>query len=183
MKRTPGEADDFLLNKLEKVSLVDTKKSEWWTLRKVTVNATNKTTTQEIDKYETDNKSYTPYCSNKSRYSEYLEESSSFKSSVDAYSFSKTGKRVSDASVSKFGNKRVSLESEHKNESKGSSNINKAHCGKHSLNIDDIIFQKYYFVCKFTNIFQLPRYQEKTLHSLPKSIPPAWKMNCMSKVT
>lgn len=136
MKRTPGEADDFLLNKLEKVSLVDTKKSEWWTLRKATVNTKSKTTTEEIDKYETNNKSYTPYCSNKSRYSDYLDESSSFKSSADAYSFNKPGKRVSDANVSRFGNKRVSVESEHKNESKGSSETNKSHfgkCNKHIL--------------------------------------------------
>ncbi|KAJ8917136.1 hypothetical protein NQ315_012628 [Exocentrus adspersus] len=113
LKKTPREGHDLLLNKFEKVSLLDTNKNEWWTLRKTPGNGD---VTRKVPVQETDcNKSYAPCYSNKS-HSEYLQDSS-FRSSGDAYSFNKYGKRVSDASVSKFGNKRVSVGSEHANES------------------------------------------------------------------
>ncbi|KAJ8932971.1 hypothetical protein NQ314_014302 [Rhamnusium bicolor] len=121
MKKTPGEADDFLLNKLEKVSLVDTKKNEWWILHKASLNTINKSNTQENEKYEVSDKSY----SNKSHYSDFLDESSSFKSS-EASSVNKFGKRVSEASVSRFTNKRLSIDSEPKSESKTSCDTNKS---------------------------------------------------------
>lgn len=108
------ESDDFLLNKLEKVSLIDTTQNEWWVLRRVPSTITNSLQEQEeIDKCEAYNKSYVPP-SYKSRYSDILDESSYYKNSTD--SFNKHGKRLSDVNVSKIGSKRISVDSDSKSE-------------------------------------------------------------------
>lgn len=69
---TNTDLDDYLLTKLEKVSLADEKQNEWWILRKISLN----TEEENICEQETDNKQFS---ATKSQYfSDLLNDSKSF---------------------------------------------------------------------------------------------------------
>ncbi|CAG9853978.1 unnamed protein product [Phyllotreta striolata] len=109
------EIDDPILNKLESVSLTDSKKTEWWTLRKVQELKQYCQETKEPDRIE--NKSF--MTSNyRRRYSDISDDSFSLKSNVDV-SLNKFGKRLSDVNSSKFSNKRLSVDNEPRDKSDG----------------------------------------------------------------
>lgn len=110
-----SDLDELLLNKFEKVSLADTKRTEWWILRKVQEQKHYHKETAEIDKIEI--RSYINPGNYKSRYSD-VEDSLSLKSHSDT-SFNKFGKRLSDVNASKFSNKRLSVENELRGEKSG----------------------------------------------------------------
>ncbi|XP_074033388.1 anaphase promoting complex subunit 1 isoform X2 [Leptinotarsa decemlineata] len=118
VKKNPLELDDLILSKLQKVSLIDKCNNEWWILRKATLNTHFKSETCNIDKIET-NKSYSHQSSYKSRYSDFINETSSLHSNWEQ-SFDRFGKRLSEASTSKFINRRLSVDSDSKSDSKTS---------------------------------------------------------------
>lgn len=127
-----GETDDFLLNKFKKVSLIDGKQNEWWILRKV--NTTSSLVSQEHEdysKYEVYDKSYNRESISKTRPSEILDESSGFRTGVEM-SFNKFGKRLSETSSAKSCNKRLSVDSDHKNDTRQGLDISKINIGKFS---------------------------------------------------
>ncbi|KAG5893112.1 hypothetical protein JTB14_019316 [Gonioctena quinquepunctata] len=125
VKTNPLESDDFLLNKLQKVSLIDKNQNERWILRKASSSVPFKCESQDRQKFEA-SKSYTQHSSYKSRYSDFINESSSFQSNCES-SFNKFGKRLSDTSTSKFANKRLSVDSDYK-----TSDTNKAVYGNNN---------------------------------------------------
>ncbi|XP_056632382.1 anaphase-promoting complex subunit 1 isoform X1 [Diorhabda sublineata] len=106
VKHSKTDVDEFLLNKFEKVSLTETKRSEFWTLRKVPNPKVPQKYSQDSSKNI--NKSY-QHTNYKTRQSDFLDESISFKTNTDT-SLNKLGKRLSDVHSPKFSSKRLSGE-------------------------------------------------------------------------
>lgn len=154
-KKSPGE-DDFLSKKFKKVSLHE-KQNEWWILRKVKATFVTNVHEQEFVKSEVSNKSYNHQSIYKTRHSELIDESSGFRTGIET-SFNKFGKRVSDTSVLKTPNKRISLESIQKNDTKQVLDSGKFHIGKlylvnfHFINtsFEKVILTNFIFLCLST---------------------------------
>lgn len=109
------ESDDFLLNKFKKVSLADGKHNEWWILRKVESVCTPYV--QEPVKCEVYNRSYNRESIYKSSHSVIFDDSLAFRTGVET-SFNKFGKRLSETSSFKISNKRLSVDSDQRNDVK-----------------------------------------------------------------
>lgn len=130
LNNTAGEADDFLLSKFKKVSLRDDKQNEWWILRKVdTISSPATPEHADYSKYEVYDKSYNRESISKTRPSEILDESSGFRTGVEM-SFNKFGKRLSETSSAKTPNKRLSVDSDHKNDTRHGLDTSKFNVGK-----------------------------------------------------
>lgn len=175
LKKLPGESEDFLLNKLQKVSLVDTVQNEWWTLRRVPSTITDSSPElSDGDKCEAYNKSYAPPSSYKSKYSDSLDESSSFKTNIEG-SFNKYGKRLSEASTSKLCSKRMSVDSD----LKANNESNKLQFGKLTIRllILNTFSNKNHIFQYLTNVL-LEAYPSKQNQILI-----IWKMNYTLKAT
>ncbi|CAG9772745.1 unnamed protein product [Ceutorhynchus assimilis] len=118
--------DDYLQSGLEKVSLSEDITSEFWTLRIAPKDEFSSSLDNEKDASpkSTQNRSYAPSSGSKdhvTEYSEYFEDSISFKTSEGSMQKKPFGKRLSDASV-RFPSKRFSWgTNEKKNETRRSS--------------------------------------------------------------
>ncbi|XP_050510831.1 anaphase-promoting complex subunit 1 [Diabrotica virgifera virgifera] len=85
VKYSQAHFDEFILNKFEKVSLADTKGTEWWTLRKAPLRSTLKK--ESVEDNKNDGSHYS--VSFKKRLTDSWDEGASFKSNSDG-SFSKS---------------------------------------------------------------------------------------------
>lgn len=111
-----------MLNRFEKVSIAESKQNEWWLVRKSPIDLQNNVVCNADEIKEESAKSYNPIEANKSHNSEISLGSS--------YSMiSHKSKRISDVSLSKSLGKRISNESDMKNETKSSCNTNKSILG------------------------------------------------------
>lgn len=96
---------------MEKVSLVDAKPAEWWTLRKAGSSTLYKQSFQEPDENDIQHKSFLHHSGYKSHYGNTSDTSSTYKSAIEA-SINKFGKRLSDANIMKSAHNRLSTEND-----------------------------------------------------------------------